>query len=118
MTCPRCGEDRLIEWDAARGCWDCAVCACSWREAPRGRPRDETRLASVITLIRVMTCTQCGTEFTPRRRRRDARFCSGKCRAGWHARRKAAVLDELTDLLGRIGEILRELRNVSEPDSR
>jgi ribosomal protein L37AE/L43A len=29
--CPKCGEDVLIEGDAARG-WFCVVCAHSWRD--------------------------------------------------------------------------------------
>lgn len=28
--CPRCGEERLIEYDVVLGRWFCAVCATSW----------------------------------------------------------------------------------------
>jgi len=29
--CPRCGEERLVEWDRALQKWTCAVCAHTWR---------------------------------------------------------------------------------------
>jgi hypothetical protein len=57
-----------------------------------------------------MTCEQCGTNFEPRRRRRDARFCRSSCRARWHAARRTALFAELEGTLARAAVIVRELR--------
>ncbi len=57
-----------------------------------------------------LDCQQCGAPFTPRRRRRDARFCKPACRARWHAERRAARLVELEHTLARAATLVRELR--------
>ncbi len=34
--CPKCHEDRLVEFDVVRGLFFCSVCSASWRG--RGKP--------------------------------------------------------------------------------
>jgi hypothetical protein len=57
-----------------------------------------------------MTCEHCGTEFAPRRRRKDTRFCRTGCRAAWHAAQRAARLGELERLLAQAVALVRELQ--------
>jgi hypothetical protein len=41
---------------------------------------------------------------------RDAKYCSGRCRARWHAARRAALLAELEAALTRAVQVVREFR--------
>ena len=72
-------------------------------------------VASVTTLTAAtrgsgqLTCEQCGTEFVPRRRKKDNRFCRPACRAAWHGARKAALRAELAKALARANQIVHEL---------
>jgi endogenous inhibitor of DNA gyrase (YacG/DUF329 family) len=69
----------------------------------------DTRLRPAVQ--RTPDCDQCGGPVVRRPRgRRDARFCSGRCRARWHAAQRSARLTELDDLLGRVAALVRELR--------
>lgn len=70
---------------------------------------------SVYTLTRAglgasPLAAHCGGAFSPRRRRRDARFCKPTCRAKWHTAQRAAVLVELEDAIARAAVLVRELR--------
>ena len=51
-----------------------------------------------MTTTNTMTCSYCGSAFTPKRRRADASFCSMGCRAAAHKagqRRKMEDLERL-----------------------
>lgn len=39
--CPRCGEDRLIEWDPVLQRWTCLVCSALWAEEVNRRNQPE-----------------------------------------------------------------------------
>lgn len=63
-------------------------------------------------------CAQCGIPFELRPRGRNARFCRATCRARWHTARKAALLAELEEILGRAAVLLRELREGTDSAER
>ncbi len=61
-----------------------------------------------------MVCQQCGTDFTPRRRRKDVRFCSARCRTAWHPAHRRRLLGELAVALDRAAALVSELREGEE----
>jgi len=70
----------------------------------------ESGPSSVVTLARGTVCAHCGVEFTPKRQRRDTRFCRATCRARWHASRRERLLREIGDALAVAASALGELR--------
>lgn len=76
------GEDRLIDYDVARGWWFCSVCAASWRRTAKGQAGAPARfcvgsslrkalvlrsrpIGALIAFLRLlaMPCEPCRTAF-------------------------------------------------------
>ena len=86
-------------------------------EADRREAPPESRpIGAQLAFIRLLpiVCEQCGTDFTPRRRRRDGRFCRPACRARWHQAQCEAVLAELAAVLARAAVLVDALREGRE----
>jgi len=77
-------------------------------------PGSVATLTTAVPDASPLACQQCGGLFIPRRRRKDTRFCSARCRARWHADRRVALLAELDELLTRAAQVVRELREGPE----
>jgi hypothetical protein len=60
-----------------------------------------------------MTCAECGTDFEPKRHRRDARFCRPACRTRWHAARRDDALVEIEGMLAAALARVRDLARVA-----
>ncbi len=67
-------------------------------------------LSTAVQAAGPITCSHCGASFTPRRLRKDVRFCQPACRAAWHNARRAALFDELKEALSRAAVIVAALR--------
>jgi hypothetical protein len=99
FECPGCGRDFHVRYarvqaDGSLRCPDCSngsMCWCAGCGA--AKPSGEMQrnrwnepghrcLDCAAAEPQPKTCDRCGEEFTPKRR--DARYCSGRCRVAAH----------------------------------
>ena len=67
-------------------------------------------LASSLPELGQLRCLHCAALFSPRRRRRDVKFCKPTCRAAWHRTQRERLQADLAGALTRAVAILGELR--------
>ena len=71
-----------------------------------------TAQESVSTDTDRFLCAYCGGVIDPqvhRRRIRTRKFCSDRCRAGWHRARRVALLDRLKRAAAELTDVIREI---------